>query len=110
MSDNLNTLIDQYATIKNEIGRLENKKKELEICLSDLKAGAYESEEWRLTISDSVRENPDRELSAAEKTIADDAVAAYRATLTRQYLTAHTVEKTVRTHRIGLRNGKNLAA
>jgi hypothetical protein len=85
---------------------LELQKKALEAALADLKAGAYESDNFRLTISDSVREAPDAVLKAE---IAE-AVEAYRATLTRQYLTAHTVETTVRSHRVGLPTGKNLAA
>jgi hypothetical protein len=103
---NLTATIDAYAALKAEIGRLELQKKALEAALADLKAGAYESDNFRLTISDSVREAPDAVLKAE---IAE-AVEAYRATLTRQYLTAHTVETTVRSHRVGLPTGKNLAA
>jgi hypothetical protein len=103
---NLTATIDAYAVLKAEIGRLELQKKALEAALADLKAGAYESDNFRLTISDSVREAPDAVLKAE---IAE-AVEAYRATLTRQYLTAHTVETTVRSHRVGLPTGRNLAA
>jgi hypothetical protein len=103
---NLTATIDAYAALKAEIGRLELQKKALEAALADLKAGAYESDNFRLTISDSVREAPDAVLKAE---IAE-AVEAYRATLTRQYLTAHTVETTVRSHRVGLPTGRNLAA
>jgi hypothetical protein len=103
---NLTATIDAYAALKTRIGQLELQKKALEAALADLKAGAYESDNFRLTISDSVREAPDAVLKAE---IAE-AVEAYRATLTRQYLTAHTVETTVRSHRVGLPTGKNLAA
>jgi hypothetical protein len=103
---NLTATIDAYAYLKAEIGQLELRKKELEAALADLKAGAYETDNYRLTISDSVREAPDAVLKAE---IAE-AVEAYRATLTRQYLTAHTVETTVRSHRVGLPTGRNLAA
>jgi hypothetical protein len=103
---NLTATIDAYAALKTQIGQLELQKKALEAALADLKAGAYESDNFRLTISDSVREAPDAVLKAE---IAE-AVEAYRATLTRQYLTAHTVETTVRSHRVGLPTGKNLAA
>jgi hypothetical protein len=103
---NLTATIDAYAALKTQIGQLELQKKALETALADLKAGAYESDNFRLTISDSVREAPDAVLKAE---IAE-AVEAYRATLTRQYLTAHTVETTVRSHRVGLPTGKNLAA
>ena len=103
---NLDTLIDAYADLKNQIATLEASKKALEASLSELPAGAYESDLYRLSISDSLREGPDAELKAGDKA----AVEAYRATLSRQYLTAHTVETTVRSHRIGLRTGKALAA
>jgi hypothetical protein len=103
---NLTATIDAYAALKTQIGQLELQKKALEAALADLKAGAYETDQFRLTISDSVREAPDAVLKAG---IAE-AVEAYRATLTRQYLTAHTVETTVRSHRVGLPTGKNLAA
>jgi len=106
MSDNLNTLIDMYAALKAQQAELEVTKKKLEASLAELPAGAYESEKWRLTISDSVREFPDAELKAGDKA----AMEAYRETLSRQYLNAHTVETNVRTHRVGLRNGKGLAA
>jgi hypothetical protein len=103
---NLTATIDAYAELKTQIGQLELKKKQLENALAELKAGSYETDQFRLTISDSVREAPDAVLKAE---IAE-AVEAYRATLTRQYLTAHTVETTVRSHRVGLPTGKNLAA
>lgn len=106
MSDNLNALIDTYATIKNEIASLEADKKKLEASLAELSAGAYESEKYRLTISDSVRSGYDKELSTKLKELNE----AYVAGLSHQYLTAHTTETAVRSHRVGLRNGKNLAA
>jgi hypothetical protein len=109
-STNLTALIDAYAATKTQLGRLETEKKRLEAALAELPAGAYESEDNRLTISDSVREQPDDELGAEQKLAAAQAVEAYRATLSRQYLVAHTVEKTVRTHRVGLPTGKGLAA
>ena len=107
---NLNTLIDSYGTLKTALGKLEAEKKALEKALAELPAGAYESENYRLTISNAVSQVPDDELKAQEKAVAEAAIEAYRAGLTRQYLTAHTVEKSVRSHRIGLPTGKNLAA
>ena len=106
---NLSTIIDQYAALKSAMGKLELEKKALEAALSELPAGAYESDDYRLAISDSVRQGPDAELKAQEKAIAEAAVEEYRATLSRQYLTAHTVETVVRSHRVGLPTGKNLA-
>jgi chaperonin cofactor prefoldin len=102
---NLTALIDQYASIKTQLGKLEAEKKKLEAALAELPAGAYETEDNRLTISDSVREGVDKVLGEEIKTV----VEAYKATLSRQYLTAHTTETSVRTHRIGLPTGKDLA-
>ena len=102
---NLTALIDAYAAIKTQLGKLEAEKKKLEAALAELPAGAYESEDNRLTISDSVREGVDKVLGDEIKNVVD----SYKATLSRQYLTAHTTETSVRTHRIGLPTGKNLA-
>jgi hypothetical protein len=107
---NLDTLIDGYGALKTELGKLEAQKKALEKALAELPAGAYESDNYRLTIINSLSQVPDEELKAQEKAIAEEAVAAYRATLSRQYLAAHTVDKAVRSHRIGLPTGKDLAA
>jgi hypothetical protein len=103
---NLTTLIDQYATLKAEIGRLEAQKKALEAALAEVPAGAYESADYRLTISDSVRTGYDKELSTKLKELTE----AYVAGLSRQYLTAHSTETAIRTHRVGLPTGKALAA
>jgi predicted nuclease with TOPRIM domain len=103
---NLTALIDAYAAIKTQMGRLEVEKKRLETALAELPAGAYESEDNRLTITDSVRTSDDEMLKDQLKAI----VEAYRARLSHQYLTAHTTETTVRTHRVGLPTGKGLAA
>lgn len=107
---NLDTLIDAYGELKAQQGALEKQKKALEKALAELPAGSYESEKYRLTISVAVSDVPDDELGAEQKLAAANAVEAYRATLSRQYLTAHTVEKTVRSHRIGVPTGKDLAA
>ena len=107
---NLNPLIDQYATLKAELGKLEAQKKALEKALAEVPAGSYESDEHRLTISDSMRLGYDEELAAKVKAATDAATRAVLDGLSRQYLAAHTTTKTVRTHRVGTRNGKNLAA
>ena len=78
---NLNTTIDAYAALKAEIGRLENKKKELEIALADLGAGAYESDNYRLTISDVAGTRHDKVLGAEVKAVLKAAEADYLATL-----------------------------
>jgi hypothetical protein len=105
-SSNITALVDQYAAIKTQLGQLETEKKRLEAALAELPAGAYESEDYRLTISDSVREGVDKVLGEEIKTV----VEAYKAGLSRQYLTAHTTETKVRTHRISLPTGKSVAA
>ena len=106
---NLNTLIDQYADLKTRMGLLEAEKKALEAALADLPKGHYESDDYRLSITVAVSDVPDEELAIQQKAIAAAAVEQYRASLSRQYLTAHTVVKVVRGHRIGLPTGKNLA-
>jgi len=103
---NLSALIDAYATLKKKIGILESEKKLLERSLAELPAGSYETEDNRLTISDSVREGVDKVLGDEIKAI----VEAYKAGLSRQYLTAHTTETPVRTHRISLPTGKDLSS
>jgi hypothetical protein len=107
---NLTTTIDAYAALKAEIGRLELRKKELEAALAELPAGAYESADFRLTISDVAGSKPDDKLGAEIKAVLKTAEADYRATLSHQYLAAHTVPTLVRRHLVGLPTGKNLAA
>jgi len=107
---NLSTLIDQYAALKSELGKLEAQKKALEAALADLPKGAYESDNFRLTISVVEGTKHDDVLGAEVKAILKQAEADYLATLSRQYVTAHTVETSVRRHLVGLPTGKNLAA
>jgi len=107
---NLTTLIDQYATLKAEIGRLEAQKKALEAALAEVPAGAYESADYRLTISDVVGTKHDKVLGAEVKAVVKQAEADYLASLSRQYVTAHTEDTLVRRHLVGLPTGKALAA
>ena len=107
---NLTATIDAYAALKTQIGQLELQKKALEAALADLKAGSYESDDYRLTISDVVGSKPDDKLGAEIKAVLKQAEADYRATLSTQYLTAHTVPTLVRRHLVGLPTGKNIAA
>lgn len=107
---NLESIIDSYGTLKTELGKLEAQKKALEKALTELPAGSYESEKYRLTISNSLSQVPDKELAEQQKAVAEAAIEEYRKTLSRQYLAAHTIEKSVRSHRIGLPTGKDLAA
>jgi len=107
---NLTATIDAYAALKAEIGRLELRKKELEASLADLKAGNYESADYRLGIQDIYGTAPDDQLKTEIKAVLVQAEKDYRATLSSQYLTAHTVKTHVRRHTINLPTGKNLAA
>ena len=102
---NLSSLIDSYAALKSELASLEKQKKALEAALADVPAGAYESENYRLTISDFPVTKDDDTLKA----LAKEAAAAFRFTLSTQYLTAHTFTKDERRHSIGLPTGKNLS-
>jgi hypothetical protein len=106
---NLTTLIDQYAALKSEMGKLEAQKKALEAALAAVPAGAYESADYRLTISDVEGTKHDKVLGAEVKAVLKQAEADYLATLSRQYVTAHTEETLVRRHLVGLPTGKNLA-
>ena len=107
---NLTATIDAYAALKAEIGRLELRKKELEAALAELPAGAYESADFRLTISDVEGSKHDAKLGAEVKAVLKTAEADYLATLSHQYVSAHTVPTLVRRHLVGLPTGKNLAA
>jgi predicted phage-related endonuclease len=107
---NLTATIDAYAELKTQIGQLEAKKKELEAALADLKEGNYESDQFRLTISDVRGTAPDAKLKAEIKAVLTAAEADYRSSLSTQYLTAHTVPTLVRRHLVGLPTGKDLAA
>jgi len=103
---NISTLIDSYASLKAQLADLEKQKKALEAALADVPAGNYESDDYRLAISDIVLVQDDDVLKAEIKQV----VEAYRSKLSRQYVTAHTIEKASRRHSIGLPTGKNLAA
>ena len=106
---NLNTVIDAYAALKAEIGKLEAQKKAMEANLASLAAGAYESDNYRLTISDVAGTKHDKVLGAEVKAVLKAAEADYLASLSRQYVTAHTEDTLVRRHLVGLPSGKNLA-
>jgi uncharacterized OB-fold protein len=107
---NLNTLIDQYAVLKTELGKLEAQKKALEAALADLPKGAYESEQYRLTISVVEGTKHDAKLGAEVKAVLKQAEEDYLATLSHQYISAHTEPTSVRRHLVGLPTDKGLAA
>ena len=96
---NLSTIIDQIGDLECEIARLEREAKAIKAALADLEAGNYEGERFRLNISVAHADKPDDVL---KEDIAG-AVAAFRETLSHQYLTAHTVRTTTRRHRVTVR-------
>jgi hypothetical protein len=107
---NLTATIDAYAALKREIAALDARKAELEASIAELPAGSYESDSYRLTISDIYGTKPDKVLAAELKEVAEAAVEKYRAGLSHQYKTAHTIDTHCRRHLVGLPTGKNLAA
>jgi hypothetical protein len=96
MTNNLKTLIDDLGALKAQIAELTLREKEIKAALDDLAPGAYEGEQFRLSISDSVRCTLDMD--------------AVREKLSPQFITAHTRETPVRTIKVVARNGKKLAA
>ena len=56
---NLTKVIDDLGALRAQIAELTAKEKAIKDSLGDLKAGAYEGDLFRLTISDSVRETLD---------------------------------------------------
>ena len=98
---NLSALVDAYGALMAQKANIEGEKKRMEKALADVPAGAYEGELFRLSISDTVLESDDDEL----KTKIRNVVEAYRATLSDQYVRAHTVKKPSRRHAAKARNG-----
>jgi cell division protein FtsB len=92
---NLSKVIDDLGALKAQIAELTAREKAIKDSLVDLKAGAYEGDTFRLTISDSVRETLD--------------MAAVREKLSPQFIAAHTNRTDVRSFKIGARTGKGLA-
>ena len=107
---NITTLIDQYAALKAQMGKMETSKKALEAALAELPAGSYESDDYRLTISDIEGSKHDKVLGAEVKAVLKQAENDFLASLSRQYVTAHTEATLVRRHLVGLPTGKKLAA
>ena len=89
--NNLVATIDALGELKAQIAALELKEKELKKALGDLKPGAYEGELFRLSISETERENLD--------------MKAVREKLSPQWMRAHTNVTNVRTLRVSARNG-----
>jgi hypothetical protein len=88
---NLSATIDALGDIKAQIADLTAKEKALKDALADLTPGAYEGELFRLSISQSDRDNLD--------------MKAVREKLSDQFIRAHTTTTTVRSLRVSARNG-----
>jgi hypothetical protein len=88
---NLTATIDELGEIKAQIADLTAKEKALKDALADLEPGAYEGELFRLSISQSDRDNLD--------------MKAVREKLSDQFIRAHTTTTSVRTLRVSARNG-----
>jgi hypothetical protein len=102
---NLSALIDAYGELKAKIANLDAEERKLKKALADVPQGEYEGEKFRIALIDKVLESNDDELKAKTKAILDAAEEAFRSTLSTQYITAHTVKKPSRTHRVSARNG-----
>jgi predicted nuclease with TOPRIM domain len=108
-TSNISALIDRYADIKGRMASLEAEETALKAALAEVPAGNYENERYRLSLIDRTDSKPDDELKAEIAKVTKAAVEAYRATLSSQYLCAHTLKTPVRTHRLGTPTGKDLA-
>lgn len=98
---NLSTLIDQYGQLKAQLAELEEAERALKRELADLEPGAYEGEQYRLTISVSDRVGQDKVF----KERVEELIAEH---LSRQFVKAHTTLTPVRTHRVVARNGQRV--
>jgi uncharacterized protein (DUF3084 family) len=97
---NLTALIDAFGQLKAQQDALEAQEKALKAALADLEPGKYQSDTYELNIIASSRETADKELAAKIKA----ATEAFKATLSRQYLAAHTNETAIRTHKVAVLN------
>ena len=106
MTNNLKTLIDDLGALKAQIADLKVKEDALKASLYELEVGEYEGELFRLSVTAPVSKKPSAELKALDK----EAVAAFRATLSHQYLTAHNPDVATPTLTVRARSGRKLAA
>ena len=103
---NLTATIDALGQLKAQLAELKTQEDALKAALADLAPGNYEGEEYRLSVTAPEREKPSDELKARQK----EALEAFRATLSHQYLTAHAPMVAVPTFTVRARTGKKLAA
>jgi len=82
---NLTQTIDALGALKAQIADLQAQEKAMKDALTELGAGTHHGNLFQLTITMPEREKPSDELKARTK----EAVEAFRATLSHQYLTHH---------------------
>jgi len=107
---NLTTLIDQFGALAAQIAELEIQKSAMKAAFADLAVGNYEGEDYRLSVTAPEREKLSDEMKARQKAVVDEAVAAFRATLSVQYRTAHITTVATPTFTPRARTSKALAA
>jgi hypothetical protein len=105
MKANRNT-IDYLGEVLADIASLNKVAKKLKAELYARGAGTYEGTLFQATVSVYDQDTPDETLKAEFAKVVED----YRATLTRQYLTAHTDTKVVSRVLIKSRTGEDIAA
>jgi hypothetical protein len=91
--------IDQMGMIKAQIANLELQEAELRQQIIDMGVPAASGELFDVTVVTSVRESHDSVL----KGLISDVTKKYLKGLTRQFITAHTVEKEVVTVKVTAR-------
>jgi hypothetical protein len=103
---NLEATIDALGILKGQIAELKVQEDALKAALAGLAEGNYEGELFRLGVTMPETRKPSDELNALDKA----AVAAFRETLSSQYLTAHNPLVKGYTLTVRARTGKKLAA
>ena len=103
---NLTQIIDDLGALKAQIADLKIKEDALKASLYELAVGDYEGDLFRLSVTAPVSKKPSAELKALDK----KAVAAFRATLSHQYLTAHNPDVATPTLTVRARTGVRIAA
>jgi hypothetical protein len=90
-TSNLTPLVDELGHIKAQMANLVMREKALKTQLIDAGVGAYEGDDYRASVSHSVRETLDMD--------------AVREKLTPQFIAAHTRATDVFSVRVSARNG-----
>jgi len=97
------TAIDEYGFLKAQMADLLAQEKILKARLGDLVPGAYESDLYRLAISEPVYETRDEAFKARIEELIAEHVSS-------QYQVAHTIKSPRRTLKVSARTGRRVAA